>query len=611
VSAQPVAAAAVPARTRSRALARVAHASTTTWLVGLIGLSAVVHFAIAWWMPAPWIFADELKYSELAKSFAASGHFSVRDVPTLGSGPLYPILISPAYALFESVPHAYAAIKAINSVVMSLAAVPTYLLARRLVTRGWAIATAALCLAIPSLAYTGVVMTENLFFPLFVASVWGVVRALETPTVKRQLGALVLIGLALLTRPEAVALVPALLTAIALMAVGDAAAADARPRAREAFRSAARFWPSYLMLSVVALAVVARPLARGQSPSAAFGDASVVWHASYSVGGVARWFVYHLGELDLYSGILPFAAFLVLCSLVFDRSDRGVRVFGAAAGSAVLWLLLTTAAFVSSVSSYDVHTTSRIVDRYTFHALPLLLIALVAWLRQRLPASIVKIVIAAAVAGVLPLVVPYSTYVRNDEIPDAFGLLPWAVRRGPALVAAPHVELRVALISFVLACLFVLLRPPRMPSLVASLVALVMIAVLSTAVVRTHATSSFAALWIGSDTGWVDEAIGPNADVPVIWSGRGDPHVVWENEFFNRSVGTVYYLRQPSWEGLAEQKLVVRRGTLVDGSGAPLRVRYALADPWVVLRGRVIGRDETSGMRLYRLDGRPARIGAL
>jgi hypothetical protein len=33
--------------------------------------------------------------------------------------------------VFAAVPHAYAAVKAINAVVMSLAAVPAYLLARR------------------------------------------------------------------------------------------------------------------------------------------------------------------------------------------------------------------------------------------------------------------------------------------------------------------------------------------------------------------------------------------------------------------------------------------------------------------------------------------------
>ena len=52
---------------------------------------------------------DELVYSELAKSFAASGHFEIRGAPSGGSyGFVYPVLISPAYRLFDSVPDAYA-----------------------------------------------------------------------------------------------------------------------------------------------------------------------------------------------------------------------------------------------------------------------------------------------------------------------------------------------------------------------------------------------------------------------------------------------------------------------------------------------------------------------
>ena len=75
-------------------------------------------------MLAPFIMTDELIYSELGRSFAASGSFAIRDVPTSGYGVLYPVLIAPAYALFDSLTDAYAAVKVINSLAMSLAAVP-------------------------------------------------------------------------------------------------------------------------------------------------------------------------------------------------------------------------------------------------------------------------------------------------------------------------------------------------------------------------------------------------------------------------------------------------------------------------------------------------------
>ena len=54
---------------------------------------------------------DELIYSELAKSFAASGHFLIRDVHHGAYGVVYPVLIAPAWRIFGSVPDAYAAAK--------------------------------------------------------------------------------------------------------------------------------------------------------------------------------------------------------------------------------------------------------------------------------------------------------------------------------------------------------------------------------------------------------------------------------------------------------------------------------------------------------------------
>ena len=69
----------------------------------------------------------------------------------------------PAYWLYQNVTDAYEAIKAINAVLMSLAAVPTYLLARRVLGRGLALVAAALAVALPSMVYTSTVMTEVAF----------------------------------------------------------------------------------------------------------------------------------------------------------------------------------------------------------------------------------------------------------------------------------------------------------------------------------------------------------------------------------------------------------------------------------------------------------------
>src|SRR4029079_17941514 len=159
-----------------------------------------------------------LVYSELAKSFAASGHFEIRGMSAGGSyGFVYPLLISAVYRLFDSVPDAYAAAKAVNSVVMSLAALPAYLLARRVLNRPFALAAAALARARPSALHTQRLMTENAFYPVFLCVALVLVRMLERPTRANQLGALALCALAYGTRQQALALFPAVLTAPLLL----------------------------------------------------------------------------------------------------------------------------------------------------------------------------------------------------------------------------------------------------------------------------------------------------------------------------------------------------------------------------------------------------------
>ena len=50
---------------------------------------------------------------------------------------------------------------------MSLAAVPAYLLARRVLPTGLSLLAALLAVAVPSMVYTGTLMTENAFYPAF------------------------------------------------------------------------------------------------------------------------------------------------------------------------------------------------------------------------------------------------------------------------------------------------------------------------------------------------------------------------------------------------------------------------------------------------------------
>jgi hypothetical protein len=102
---------------------RAARVPDAAWLAAIISVSVLARLWLVHKMPGPYIFVDELIYSELARSLADSGTFAIRDVPVHGYSILYPALLVPAYRLFDALPDAYAAAKATNTIAMSLAAV--------------------------------------------------------------------------------------------------------------------------------------------------------------------------------------------------------------------------------------------------------------------------------------------------------------------------------------------------------------------------------------------------------------------------------------------------------------------------------------------------------
>jgi hypothetical protein len=579
------------------------------WVGGLVAVSAVVRFAIATGYPAPWTFTDELLYGELAKSFAATGHFALREVPgRSGFGVVYPVLLSPAYALFSSVPVAYTAMKAINSIVMSLAAVPTYLLARRLVGRWLALTAALLALALPNLTYTAAIMTENAFFPLFLVWCWATVRALERPTLWRQLVAVGMVAVAYFTRPQAVVLVPALLTAVALVTILEAAAGGEWPVRRSLGRSAVRYLPIWLgVLGVAVLYLGLQVAVRGQNwRTALLGSYSTLSVFHYTVSGVGRWLVYHLAELDFSLFVLPFAALLLVIFAGLDPRERSreLRIFAAVALSAAFWMLLGVAAFASTSLGL------RIEERSMFYLDPLFLIALVACigrglLWRRKTAAGVAAVLAAGCVGMMT----YSSFLGSSAYNDAFSLLTLMGVLDRHLVAPGQLQSLIVGCAALAGAVFVLI-PRRVGIVLPALVLLAFTLAAGPVHRRTQAASVQSRLGgVQVRRDWIDRAVGTKPVVAALWSGQRTYVTLWDNEFFNRSVGKVYNFAGPP-DGLPQQTVALDPTTgRITLAGRPIRAEYVLADSSMIMTGTSVVSDKGVGMTVYRTPG-PLRVEA-
>ena len=99
---------------------------------------------------------------------------------------------------------------------------------------------------------------------------------------------------------------------------------------------------------------------------------------TYDVGAVSRWLLWHLSELDLYVGLVPVFALVLLCvgGKALSAAERAVV---AATVSLVVLLAVEVAAFASQPS------VSRIEERNLFYVAPLLFTCLLLWIERGMP----------------------------------------------------------------------------------------------------------------------------------------------------------------------------------------------------------------------------------
>lgn len=563
------------------------------WLGGLVVVSTLVRYALGRQMVAPWIFVDELIYSELAKSLAAHGHFLIRGVPSHGYGVVYPALVSPAWKAFGPVPDAYAAAKTINGLLMSLTALPAYFLARRVLSQRWSLAVAALAVSAPSMLYTGTVMTENAFYPVFLCAALALQLLLEKPTIVRQLAVLVLLALAYETRPQAISLVPVIVTAPLLLALVR----------RGGLRSLRPYLPTAAAIGGVAVVILAVELGRGRSPAAALGAYAAAGKHSYGVGSGLEWLLYHLGELSLYVAFVPALALLCLAFEVRSLAPRA-QAFLVGTVALLFWTVLEVA-FISELA-----IPRRVEERYMFYLAPSLLVALFLWIERGLPRRRLPLIVSAVTVVTLAALLPWRRMIHTSATSDTLAAIPWW-RLQDTLFSFGWVRPVVALLAAVAVVLFALV-PRRFAWTLPALVLTSFCAVAWYAADGRHSfrEASLGSLWAGirvEHPDWIDRAAGRDAQVSLVWSGTTDAHTIWSNEFFNRSIQTVYNLGQGSPGGLPETSLHQdpATGFLLDGAGREVEARYVLADASLASSGRVVARDPVppAPLALYRVDG--------
>jgi len=524
--------------------ASLARVPTAVWLGGIVVLSTLLRYWAASQVPTPWILPDEVLYAELGRSLYHSGSFEILGQPVRFYSLVYPALVGLPLSLGDTA-LGYSLLKPLQALVMSLAAVPTFLWARTLMGRWWALAAAAIALTVPGLVYSGLMMTEVAFYPIAALALWLAARALVRPSLANQALAVGGILLASATRLQAVVLAPGFATALVLLA-----AFERRPRL------ILRFWPALGGLAVAGAAWAAFRLTGGASASGLLAGYQAAGETHYSVSDALLYARWHLADLLLMTGIVPACALVLLLvrALGGRESSPAARAYVAVASATTAWVVLEVGIFAS-------RHVGRLAERDLLGLVPMLFVGLCLWLARGSPRPRIATVLVGAGALLVVLALPVGKLVSLAAIPDAFTLIPLYRLQ----VHSPSADLQLVVDLVAAAGVSAFLFWPRRHAwaLVAVIgLAYAGVSVSAGRVVAAQATYTRQTT-LGASPDWIDRAT--PRPVTFLYSGEALFSTVWENLFWNHRIQNVNVLDPARVFGLnPDQQPAV--GPLPDGS---------------------------------------------
>ncbi|MBE3118647.1 MAG: glycosyltransferase family 39 protein [Candidatus Atribacteria bacterium] len=192
------------------------------YVLGLAsGTILALKLAFAWSLPGPWFLPDEVIYVDHARHIASAGTVFYQG-PITGVQPAWPALLVPIELICANNPSfAYFLGTSLSSLLGTAILIPVFLIARRRLPEGEAIALAILAALLPGTCLYGwTLLTETAFALALLCSAAWFVRALHTEHCTDFAGSAVLAGLSFWIRPFGLGVVLACLAGTVLWGIG-------------------------------------------------------------------------------------------------------------------------------------------------------------------------------------------------------------------------------------------------------------------------------------------------------------------------------------------------------------------------------------------------------
>ena len=563
-------------------------------LGGLVILSSAVRFALSSGVEAPWIAPDEQLYGLLGRSLVAGDGLSLLDERIPYYSLVYPLLVGLPF-VWTGLDEGVRTVQLLQALAMSLTAVPVYLWARPVAGSRWALAAAGLTVLIPGLVYSGLFMSEALYYLVATLAVWALAACLERPTLVRQSCLLGAVALAFGTRLQAVGLAGTIVLALALVAVAE--------------RSLAPFRRLLLTLAVLgagaALWVAVRVRAGG--PGELLGAYAPLGEADeYSLGDIAQSLAWQTGAVALLTVAVPLVALGILAWEMLRGREHEPRV-RALVASALAYAVVTLVVVGAFASRFVEHVT----ERQLLSVAPPIFVVFAVWLRRGAPrpqpaTSIVAFAVAAA-ALLLPL----------DRVTT-----PAAYADSPSMVSLEQLSRHLDQAAFeglyagalaVLLLAAVLLPRRIAPPALFVVVALALggASLVASVQIRDRSQTERERTFAGVPVDWIDEA--GERDVALLVTDERFWPSAWEMLFWNETIEKVVRLRGADSPGVVPQEVATVRpdGVLETRSGIELAPAAVAAPTGTSIVGEELtslpASFEQAGMVLWRVE-QPLRM---
>ncbi len=529
-------------RAASRLGARLGLPLLALWLGLGWALSRLTTRVMDWF-----VMTDELLYERLGISVAHLHSPLPRVhgelIPNLNQ--LYPVLLGAVY-WHGDVPGSLRAAHLLNAFVMSSAAIPAYLLARRVTgSRALAHLVAFLTVCVPWIVYASFLLTEVAGYPAFLWAMLAIVATVAAPSRRRDALAIGGLALAVLARTQFIVLVP--VVPVVLAAYELAESSPGRPAARLAGAIRRTFRRHGLLGWFYALAAagIVVLLSVGRAGSV-LGTYAGTIEGNLLPNGVGRALLEHVAALALPLGILPFVVGGAWLLAGIARPAATERYAFA------LTATITIVAVLLEVTLFDLRFGAGLVrDRYLFYLVPLLLVAFASALGDRSwPRWSLLLPAGLAGAGLLVARLPVHGGLNADAPASDLGRY---VVTGLHSVTAARATLGAS--ALVLTLLFVqgaaLLSHRRLAGVLALLALVAFPAETAYAFKRLFEAPATSGrpltLQQGNVFDWVDRAVGTGASVTMVpypfidgdyWASIA---YWWDLEFWNASVDRAAY----------------------------------------------------------------------